>query len=63
MNNYCQGKSQTRETHDSMAALVIALGWIAIITIMIWIACFSTPDFTDTGIGCTDDCLELDTHK
>jgi hypothetical protein len=46
-----------------MAALVIALGWIAIITIMIWIACFSTPDFTDTGIGCTDDCLELDTHK
>jgi hypothetical protein len=43
-----------------MTALVIALGWIAIITIMIWIACFSTPDFTDTGIGCIDDCLELE---
>jgi hypothetical protein len=44
-------------------ALIIAISWTVIMYLMIVFAHFSTPDFTDTGIGCTDDCIDLDTHK
>ena len=49
--------------NKQIVIFTVIFGWLSILTLIIILAHFSTPDFTDTGVGCIDDCLELDTHK
>jgi len=46
--------------HPLLKTLLMVLGPVLLAFVCLWLVqAFAEPDFTDTGVGCIDDCLEV----
>lgn len=61
----CQGKTAEREQRDAMDMLAFVLFTIMLVSAVLILALGEPPaeDFTDTGVGCVEDCLDPDETK